>query len=546
MGTSTHVKFSRRSSGQGYAMSVGTVTTTTTTAAESSQPGCSSPLVSADSLRLEGNEFFKAGRFSEAVVRYDAAIKLLETPFVGPSHDQAASEETRVKQLSMLLCNRSLCQLKLEALGLAVADAARAIELSQNKSAKAFFRRGTAQLALLKYDLAVKDFRAAQKLAPTDPDARRRLDEATKLHKEQKFAEAIRGEEEKLVSESIDMEMWPVPANYKGPLYLGPEHRTPETFRSLLDFYKANPENKIPKRSMLQLALDVIESYASEPNVIDIDVANEVQHTITVCGDVHGQFYDLYNIFEMNGMPSSTNKYLFNGDFVDRGSFSVEVITALYLAKLVWPDGLYLTRGNHESRRMTKLYGFEGEMRHKGAPTIYDVYCESFDSLPLAHTINGRVFVVHGGLSIRPGVTVEEINKISRRTDEDGELMSDLLWADPQPEPGSAPSKRGVSNTFGPNITKNFLDTNNFELIIRSHEMKDEGYEIEHGGKLITVFSAPNYCDQIKNKGAYLKFTGKQLHAKGKLELPTTHVFEDVPHPPVRAMAYANKLLGLF
>lgn len=524
-------------------MSVGTVTTTAADTADSSQTNCS--LVAADRLRQAGNNFFKAGRFSEAVVEYDAAIKLLETPGV-ESENGALDLETRRKHLSMLLCNRSLCNLKLEAIGVAIADAAKAIELSQQKSAKAFFRRGTAQLALLKYDLAVKDFRAAQKLAPNDPDARKRLEEAMKLHREQKFAEAIRNEEEKLPSETVDLESWPIPPNYNGPLYLGPEHRTPEVFRALLDFYKANPDNKIPKRSMVQLALDIIDAYKDEPNIIDINVEDKVDHTITVCGDVHGQFYDLYNIFEMNGVPSSTNKYLFNGDFVDRGSFSVEVITSLYLAKLVWPDGLFLTRGNHESRRMTKLYGFEGEMRHKGAPIIYDVYCESFDHLPLAHSINGRVFVVHGGLSIRPGVTVDEINKICRRTDEDGELMSDLLWADPQPEPGSAPSKRGVSNTFGPNVTQNFLDTNGFELIIRSHEMKDEGYEIEHGGKLITVFSAPNYCDQIKNKGAYLKFTGKQLHAKGKLELPAPHVFEDVPHPPVRAMAYANKLLGLF
>lgn len=93
----------------------------------------------------------------------------------------------------------------------------------------------------------------------------------------------------------------------------------------------------------------------------------------------------------------------------------------------------------------------------------------------------------------------------------DSGIMCDLLWADPVPTQGIAPSKRGISIGFGPDITKKFLQNNNLELLVRSHEMKDDGYESQHEGKLVTIFSAPNYCDQMKNKGAYIIFKGEDM-----------------------------------
>ncbi|XP_023530350.1 serine/threonine-protein phosphatase 5-like [Cucurbita pepo subsp. pepo] len=89
--------------------------------------------------------------------------------------------------------------------------------------------------------------------------------------------------------------------------------------------------------------------------------------------------------------------------------------------------------------------------------------------------------------------------------------MCEILWSDPQPNPGRGPSKRGVGLAFGADVTKRFLEENNLDLIVRSHEVKDEGYEIEHDGKLITVFSAPNYCDQMGNKGAFIRFEAPDL-----------------------------------
>merc|ERR1719230_790392 len=259
---------------------------------------------------------------------------------------------------------------------------------------------------------------------------------------------------------------------------------------------------------------------------------------ITVCGDVHGQYYDLLNIWSKNGLPSEANPYLFNGDFVDRGSFSLEVILALFSWKLCYPKGVHLARGNHETKNMNKLYGFEGEVTKKYDEGLYDLFCEAFCLLPLCHCINRKVFVVHGGLFSKDGVTLDDIRKVNRIQEPPDEgLMTEMLWSDPRPGTGRIASKRGVGVAFGQDVTENFLKTNGLKLVIRSHEMKEEGYEMEHDGKLITIFSAPNYCDQMGNKGAFIKLDGKTL-------TPKYTSFAAVPHPPVRPMQYANPMLS--
>jgi len=102
-----------------------------------------------------------------------------------------------------------------------------------------------------------------------------------------------------------------------------------------------------------------------------------------VCGDIHGQFFDLCNIFELNGEPSEDNPYLFNGDFVDRGSFSVEVVLTLFAFMCLCPESLRLIRGNHETSAMNKLYGFDGEVRAKYNGKLADLFQEIFCCLPL-------------------------------------------------------------------------------------------------------------------------------------------------------------------
>jgi serine/threonine-protein phosphatase 5 len=158
----------------------------------------------------------------------------------------------------------------------------------------------------------------------------------------------------------------------------------------------------------------------------------------------------------------------------------------------------------------------------------------SFSSSPL------KVFVVHGGLFSDDGVTLEDIRKIERgKEPPTSGIFSDMLWSDPQPFPGRSPSKRGVSCMFGPDITKQFLDLNGLELLIRSHEVKEEGYLVEHDGKCITVFSAPNYCDQMGNKGAMIIFEDKDM-------APNFLQYDAVPHPAIPPMAYQpSNMFGL-
>ncbi len=123
--------------------------------------------------------------------------------------------------------------------------------------------------------------------------------------------------------------------------------------------------------------------------------------------------------------------------------------------------------------------------------------------------------------------------------------MCELLWSDPQPMAGRSPSKRGVGCQFGPDVTQRFLDHNRLDYIVRSHEVKEAGYEISHDGKCITVFSAPNYCDTMGNKGAFINIWGTDDATKGLTE-PKLVSYEAVPHPNVRPMAYANSWLSMF
>lgn len=317
------------------------------------------------------------------------------------------------------------------------------------------------------------------------------------------------------------------------------------SIQASIEYFRS--QKVIHKRYVAHLLLSAKRYFESLPSLLEIPIPTTspdpndptITPRLTVCGDTHGQYYDVLNIFELNGYPSKDNPYLFNGDFVDRGSFSVEVILTLLLFKMSDPDSIHLHRGNHETKNMNKIYGFEGEVKAKYDEKIFELFLEVFSYLPLASVVGGKVFVTHGGLPTEPGVTLNDIQKIKRGTEPPNEgLMSDLLWADPQPFPGKSPSKRGVGFSFGPDITESFLKCNGLELLVRSHEVKDEGYLVEHGGKTITVFSAPNYCDSMGNKGAFIHF--------GESCEPKFTQYEAVPHPDVRPMAYAAGMAGLF
>ncbi|XP_055823237.1 serine/threonine-protein phosphatase 5 isoform X2 [Solanum dulcamara] len=471
----------------------------------------------AEELKQLANEAFKGHKYSQAIDLYTQAIEL--------------NGENAVYH-----ANRAFAHTKLEEYGSAIQDGTRAIEIDPRYS-KGYYRRGVAYLAMGKFKDALKDFQQVKKLCPNDPDATKKLKECEKAVMKLKFEEAISVPESqrRSVADSIDYRSVEVEPQYAGARIEG-DVVTLDFVKKMLDDFK-NQKN-LHKRYAYQIVLQTREMLRALPSLVDI-VVPEGKH-FTVCGDVHGQFYDLLNIFELNGLPSEDNPYLFNGDFVDRGSFSLEVILTLFAFKCMCPSAIHLARGNHESKSMNKIYGFEGEVRSKLSEIFVELFAEVFCCLPLAHVINEKVFVVHGGLFSVDGVKLSDIRAIDRFCEppEEG-LMCELLWSDPQPQPGRGPSKRGVGLSFGGDITKRFLQENNLDLVVRSHEVKDEGYEIEHDGKLITVFSAPNYCDQMGNKGAFIRFEAPDMK-------PKIVTFSAVPHPDVKPMAYANNFLRMF
>lgn len=332
--------------------------------------------------------------------------------------------------------------------------------------------------------------------------------------------------------------LFTVPDDYDGPRVSRPP--TVDEVRAMAEYFRTEKKNIHP-RYAATILLDALHSFEELPTLVDVDVPDGTR--FTVCGDVHGQFYDLLNIFESNGWPSAENPYLFNGDFVDRGSFSCEVLLTLFALRAAMPKSLFLARGNHESVSMNSMYGFFGEVRDKYHTSFEVLATEVFNNLPLAHVLGGKIFVVHGGLytddALEPP-SLDDIRALERvgQPSEDGGPMSELLWSDPQPQDGRSPSKRGAGYLFGPDITKKFLEKNGLTMVIRSHEVKAAGYEIAHDGMLATVFSAPNYCDKMGNLGAYARFVAPEMK-------PEFVSFRDSPHPDVKPMQFASPFFRL-
>lgn len=204
-------------------------------------------------------------------------------------------------------------------------------------------------------------------------------------------------------------------------------------------------------------------------------------------------------LFRLNGLPTEKHYYLFNGDFVDRGSWSTEIALTLYAYKWLYPKAFFINRGNHETDDMNRAYGFEGECKAKYNERTFKLFSESFSALPLATLIGSKYLVLHGGLFSDDKVTLDDIRALNRhnqRQPGQSGLMMEMLWTDPQTAPGRGPSKRGVGMQFGPDVTKRFCANNGLDAIIRSHEVRMEGYEEEHDGKCITGKSRVLRCSE--------------------------------------------------
>ncbi|XP_025911161.1 serine/threonine-protein phosphatase with EF-hands 1 [Apteryx rowi] len=352
-----------------------------------------------------------------------------------------------------------------------------------------------------------------------------------------------------------------VPDSYYGPRLKFP--LTTADASALLDAFKN--EELLHARYVLQLLHETRRVLKEMPNITHLSTSYSKE--ITVCGDLHGKLDDLLLIFYKNGLPSEKNPYVFNGDFVDRGDNSMEILIILFAFLLIYPNDLHLNRGNHEDYVMNVRYGFTREVLRKYKVHGKIILClleDVFSWLPLATVVDSKVLILHGGISdttdldflnlfernkvrslMRPPKSVTDIkdrikekvpsttpkkygahqNVSGKRKDisssgssprrqnwppeptqKEWQQTLDILWSDPRSQRGCVPNKcRGGGCYFGPDITAKLFERYNLKMLIRSHECKQDGYEVGHGGKVITIFSASNYYEDGSNRGAYIK-----------------------------------------
>ncbi|XP_031425927.1 serine/threonine-protein phosphatase with EF-hands 2 [Clupea harengus] len=387
-------------------------------------------------------------------------------------------------------------------------------------------------------------------------------------------------------------------------IYSGPRLTFPLTVSQVAGLVEAfKNKQQLHSRYVLQLLLETWKLLRILPNINRVSTCQSKE--ITICGDLHGQLEDLLLIFYKNGMPSQGTPYVFNGDFVDRGKDSIEILLILFSFLLVYPGDVHLNRGNHEDHIINLRYGFTKEVLGKyrlHGKRILKLLQKIFSWLPLATVIDQRVLIVHGGISdttdlalitridrhryesvLRPpkrksalsggqsslddddslsnislhnrrrasltndkpfgtrdsfqrrslqdfsatvNQTVEEEQEARRRqgpnplssesesdstsgpdnTNDEWKQILDMLWSDPMAQNGCFPNElRGGGCYWGPNVTEEFLSRHNLQLIIRSHECKQEGYEFCHNRKVLTLFSASNYYEVGSNRGAYIR-----------------------------------------
>ncbi|KAK7977100.1 protein phosphatase [Apiospora saccharicola] len=310
----------------------------------------------------------------------------------------------------------------------------------------------------------------------------------------------------------------------------------------------------LPEPVMKELCEIVKEVLMEESNI------QPVVTPVTICGDIHGQFYDLLELFRpvitadmieppttitkpklkkkiksseevpktegeettvddddedatelINSQPGSQEitppvnnadtRFVFLGDFVDRGYFSLETFTLLMCLKAKYPDRIVLVRGNHESRQITQVYGFYEECQQKyGNASVWKACCQVFDFLVLAAIVDGEILCVHGGLS--PEIrTIDQIRVVARAQEIPHEgAFCDLVWSDPEDVETWAISPRGAGWLFGDKVATEFNHVNGLKLIARAHQLVNEGYKYHFPqNSVVTVWSAPNYCYRCGN-----------------------------------------------
>ncbi len=298
--------------------------------------------------------------------------------------------------------------------------------------------------------------------------------------------------------------------------------------------YKPNTEIDLLEEEIKWVILKSYEIIKNQPVFI------ELNSPINICGDVHGQFYDLLRLFNYGGEPPKAN-YLFLGDYVDRGKNSLETIVLLLCYKIKYPENFFMLRGNHESDNINKTYGFYDECKRRFNVKLWKKFNDLFNIFPITAIIKDKILCMHGGLS--PNLlNFDLLKKIVRPTEvPDSGLLCDLLWSDPGENIDSwGENERGVSYTFSEKIVEEFLDKYDLDLICRAHQVVENGYEFFANRQLVTIFSAPNYCGEFDNAGAMM-LIDKDLMCTFKILKPITNCSNNFLKRPATPPKFKNK-----
>eukprot|EP00039_Didymoeca_costata_P025576 m.13868 g.13868 ORF g.13868 m.13868 type:complete len:654 (+) comp4942_c0_seq1:115-2076(+) len=326
-----------------------------------------------------------------------------------------------------------------------------------------------------------------------------------------------------VVTMSQDEGLFTISKETEDALFSRPHPPSLLSLEMLQELIEGVRNDKLINVEILLAILD--ESFTLQKKFPNIRLADtKTSHRICVVGDLHGKLNDLLCIFDKNGIPSNTNPYVFNGDFVDRGANGVEIALFIFAFQLLYPHSVFINRGNHEDFLMNKKYGFEKEVMkkyHTRASKILRAFATVFCGLPLGTIINDSVLVLHGGLSEHSSLTmlnnvkrltfVSVLQAVKARTSrhdpEEAKQIVSALWSDPGRDDGVKQNgPRGGGTIWGPDISSKFLESHGLSLLVRSHECFQDGYEWHHDKKVLTVFSASNYFSHGSNLGAYIRF----------------------------------------
>lgn len=256
----------------------------------------------------------------------------------------------------------------------------------------------------------------------------------------------------------------------------------------------------VPEDRVKEICNKVAEILIKEPNI------QNRRAPVVVCGDIHGQFFDLVSLFRIDGTPAR-RQYIFLGDYVDRGRNSLECVLLLFVFKIMYPENITLIRGNHEQATINRVYGFYDEvMERYGSTRVWRMINEVFNLMNIGCLVDGRILCVHGGISPK-APSLNQIRRFDRlQPIPDNSEFADIVWGDPHDDKGFLPSPRGSGYLYGNDVVRRFLELNGLVSIVRSHQLVIEGYKFHFPERnVVTVWSAPNYMGKCGNPASILR-----------------------------------------